>query len=157
MALDDIRAEKVNVGTEEPAAPRGRGRPPGSKKKPVLSTVPPQPEIPPEVVAGMLDNSLRGLVQVPCILMDMPPLPDQERDLVVEGTKPLINKYLPDMLGEWGAEIMFLAVIGMVYGPRFVAYRERQRASDSNYRKTGSGQNPSGEVHHVQGEPINRN
>ncbi len=115
MALEDIRAEKTQVVDEIPPPPRGRGRPPGSSsksgKKPPLSVLPPEDQIPPEAVAAMLDSSLKQLVQLPCLVMNVAPLDDTESQMMVGGCKPLINKYLPNLLGEWAPEIMFLAMV----------------------------------------------
>lgn len=145
MSLVDLAAEKSEQTADipPPSGPR-RGRPPGSGKKPVAAApVQPDPnEIPPEVVAQLLDASLAQVVQIPCVQMGWKPLDEKESAAMVGGCKPLLNKYLPDLLGAWAPEILFLAMCLSIYGTRFAAQRaeqNRERQQHGRAARTGSG------------------
>jgi len=155
VSIDDIRAENAEV-TEEIPVKRGPGRPKGSGKKP--APAPPAPEgPPPEVVAQMLDSALQRAVQIPCIYAGWKPLEPQEAAMVSQATIPVINKYMPDLLGQWAPEIMFLTVALMVYGPRYAESQEKRRQESASQRGHRNGENVPGErtgpeLHAVAGD-----
>lgn len=128
-SLDEIKERKT---APPEAGPEKRG--PGRPKK----TAAPQPvadpaAMPPEAVEAMLDSSLQQVVQLPCLVRGWKPLDEQEVTLMVMGCKPLINKYLPDMLGAWGPEILFIAMVLQCYGKRFADERS-QDVRDRGHR-----------------------
>jgi hypothetical protein len=150
MSIEDLKTEKSEQSSLENTDKPQRGRPKGSgKKASVAPAAPVEPDIPPEVVAQLLDASLSQAVQLPCIHMGWKPLDEKETGIMIAGTKPLINKYLPDLLGQWAPEIMFLAMALSIYGTRFAAQRaeqnrqrqQQQRPPRPGGRSDGHGEN----------------
>lgn len=157
MALDDIAAEKAARQEQGGDAPRrGPGRP---KKVTALPPPPPEPPaIPPEVLDQMMGQTVAQLGQLPCIKFGWKPLDEQEMGMLVAGTKPLLAKYLPDMLGAWGPEIMFLAVVTMIYGKRYAEAAERAKSDPTGIRDRGNGNGQKSPFQGINegGAPINR-
>lgn len=161
MSITDLKGEVADKANgEEEIAPktRGRGRPPGTGKKansPGPSPLAPESEIPPEVVAQLLDSSLDKAVQIPCLHFGWPLLNEQEVGMMREGSKPLINKYLPSLLGQWAPELMFISMALMVYGQRYAQTRAQQRPKSADSRSHGDGKNVSGETITPEMSPLN--
>lgn len=138
-STEELAQERV--AQQETGASRGRGRPPGSKTKSKVSSLPPpapaDPPVDPAVLEVLLDNSLGTLAELPCAAFQLRPLEPLDKQLVVQGCKPLIGKYLPGLMGEWAPEIFALCTLVLVYGPRFAD----KRAADSRRGNNGIGKN----------------
>lgn len=143
MSLDDVKAGKAASDLEPDEPKRGRGRPPGAKNKTKggAATVPPPPEMDPAVVDVILDTSLQQLAAFPVAYFQLEPdLTPEERAAVAGAAKPVLLKYLGDLMFQFGPEAALLLTVYMVYGRR----SKRERAKNPDSGNTGIRENVPG-------------
>lgn len=149
--LEDVKAAKESASSGNGEDAPRRGRPPGSKSKNKASAPPPGPEMDPAVVDALLDNSLQTLAQVPIVFFTLePPLSPEESAAVAGAAKPVLMKYLGDLLNAFGPEAALLVVCLSVYGRR----SKRQSKTQPDSRNPGLGENVSRETNPPASDPF---
>lgn len=95
-------------------------------------------------VDAMLTAAIGQLADAIVIRYELPPrLDEQEKMLLAEGSKPLIYKYLPDILDKVGPELIFGCTLWFIYGKRWMDKKARESEARSGNRKNGTREEPS--------------
>ncbi len=147
--LTQLRQDK-----EEDEKPRGRGRPKLSEEEKQArrearakksEETDEQSDEQRQQIDAMLAMAIGQLADAITIRFDLPPaLSDEEKMVLVQGTKPVIYKYLPDILDKIGPELILGCTLWFIYGQRWMAKSTRARSpkTQADRGDNGNGEEP---------------